>query len=186
MHDLGIELRSAVFYQTANCFFMRKPRPVAAVRDHRVVSVDDADDARDQRNVGSLQARGIAFSIHRLVMMQCVETRFFKTGKESQNRPAVFGMPVDERALIRGERAVLFQDRIGNADLADVVQERRDFDLVRPVFRNIHLARDTQRPLGEPGAVNSGADVLQIEELVKRANQRVAESEMLLFQFLNP
>src|ERR1700733_7657932 len=119
-------------------------------------------------------------------MMKRVKARFFKTRKESQYRPAILRMTIDKRPLIRSEWSVLFQNRIRHANLANVVQERGNLNLIGPILRNIHLARHTQRPLSEPRTVDSGADVFQIEQLVKRANQRVAESEMLLFQFLDP
>src|ERR1700733_771264 len=119
-------------------------------------------------------------------MMKRVKARFFKTRKESQYRPAILRMTIDKRPLIRSEWSVLFQNRIRHANLANVVQERGNLNLIGPILRNIHLARYTQRPLSQPRAVDSCADVFQVEQLVKRANQRVAESEMLLFQFLDP
>src|ERR1700733_5533813 len=121
LNDPGIELRSAVFYQPPNRLFVRQPGPVASIRDHRVIRIDHADDSRNQRNIGSLQSRGIAAAVHGFVMMKGVKTRFFKTRKESQYRPAVLRMTIDKRALIRSERSVLFQNRIRHANLANVV-----------------------------------------------------------------
>ena len=83
------------------------------------------------------------------------------------------------------ERAVLFENRIGHANLADVMQKRGDLNLVGVLFRNVHLARDAKRPLRQPRAVNASVEILQIEQLVERADQRVAEREMLLLQFLD-
>ena len=45
----------------------------------------------------TFQACWITFSVHALVMMQGVKAGFFQAGKQAQNRPTVFRMPVDER-----------------------------------------------------------------------------------------
>ena len=64
--------------------------------------------------------------------------------------------------LFRGERPVLFENGVGNADLADVMQKSGDFDLIQVLFRDVHLSRHAQRPLGQPSAVNPSVDVFQV------------------------
>ena len=51
-------------------------------------------------------------------------------------------------------------------------------------FADIQFSSHSDRPLGQASAVHPRTDVLEIEELVKRADQRVAECEVLLLQLL--
>jgi len=181
----GIKLGSTAANEAGDGFRLGKALTIAAVGDHSVESIDDADDAGDEGNVAALQAGGIAGAIHAFVMVQGVEAGFFESGKEAKDRPAVFGMAIDESAFFGRERSGFFQDGVGDADLADVVEERGDFNLIKALFRDVHFAGDTQRPLREAGAVDSGVDVFQVEHLVEGANQGIAEGEMLLFEFFH-
>ena len=94
-------------------------------------------------------------------------------------------MAVDKNAFLGREWAGFFQNGVRHPNLADIVQQGGDFDLVEALFGDLHLAGYPQRPFGEACAVHSGIDVFQVEHLVKGANQRVAKREMLLFQFLD-
>src|SRR5215470_4510015 len=101
-YDIGIELRAAALDQARNCLCMGYAPAVAAIRDHSIVGIDDGDNSRNQRNVSSLEARRIASAIDALVVMQCVQAGFFEARKQTQNRPAVFRVAVDDRALFPG------------------------------------------------------------------------------------
>ena len=181
----GIKLGSTAANEAGDGFRLGKALTIAAVGDHSVESIDDADDAGDEGNVAALQAGGIAGAIHAFVMVQSVEAGFFKAGKEAKNGQAVLGMAIDESAFFGSERSGFFQDGVGDTDLADVVKERGNLDLIEAIFRDVHLAGDAQCPFSEASAVDSGVDVFQVEHLVKGANQRIAEGEVLLFEFFD-
>src|SRR6266446_3403361 len=94
-------------------------------------------------------------------------------------------MPVDDGALLRGERSGFLENRVGNADLADVMQQRGDFYLVQAVFWDVQFSRHPNRPLCQPSTMDAGAEVLQVKQLVEGADHRVAERGVMLFQFLD-
>src|SRR5580698_4151669 len=94
-------------------------------------------------------------------------------------------MAVDESAFLRREWTGLFQNGVGHSNLTNVMQQRGYLDLIKALFRNLHLTSYSKRPFRQSSAVYPSVDVLQVEHLVEGTHERVAESEMLLFQFLD-
>ena len=104
-------------------------RPLA---DQRVEHVGHRDDARDQRNVVAVQAVRIAGAVVLLVMAE----RDDRAHRQVLRRAALQDVVADARVrahhLLLGlrQRAFLQQDRVGDADLADVVHRRGDLEHV--------------------------------------------------------
>src|SRR6266404_9441914 len=69
LHDAGVKLGSTAAEQARNRFRVWKALPVAAIRDHCIEGVDDANDSRDHGNVVPLQSRWIASSVDALMMV---------------------------------------------------------------------------------------------------------------------
>src|SRR5712691_1702012 len=63
LHDAGVKLGSTAADQARNGFRVRKALAVAAIRDHRIEGVDDANDSRNHGNVVPLQSSWIASSV---------------------------------------------------------------------------------------------------------------------------
>src|SRR5271155_270802 len=85
MQDAWVKLGSSAAEQARNRLGVGKALPVAAIRDHRIESIDDTDDPRNHWNVAALESSRIARSIHALVMVQRIETRFFETREQPQD-----------------------------------------------------------------------------------------------------
>src|ERR1700676_1919320 len=94
-------------------------------------------------------------------------------------------MSINECAFFGSEKSRLLENSVGYANLSNVVEQRRDLNLIHPLFRNLHLAGYAKGPLRQSGAVHAGVDVFQVQHLVKRADQRITKCEMLLLQFLH-
>src|SRR5258708_35896327 len=94
-------------------------------------------------------------------------------------------MTVDQRALLGGEWSLLLQDGVRNSDLANIVQQGRNFDLIHVFFGNVQLSSNPDGPLCKARAMHSGTDVLEVEQLVEGADQGGTKLEVLLFQFFN-
>src|SRR5204862_6230309 len=78
--DLGINLLARLLAQRPACLLMGTPRPIAAVRGHRLVGVTAGDDACAERDVVAGQAIGVSRAIPTLV------TGADKHGYRSQRR----------------------------------------------------------------------------------------------------
>src|SRR5713226_3797238 len=65
------------------------------------------------------------------------------------------------------------------------MQQRGDLYLVQGVFRDVQLSRHPNRPLRQASAVDAGAEVLQVKQLVESADHRVAKGGIVLFKFLD-
>ena len=165
-----IKLSVAGLDQAAHGLFERQALPVGPGRDHGVKGIDHRNDARPNWDLISLQSPRIAGAIVALVVMQYVETCSLETRKEPSHRPAVFGVLLHERVLFYGKTTRLSQDRVGNSDLPDVMEQRGNFNILEDAFFHAELLSDAHGPFGKPGTVVSGVEVLQIQELVEGAD----------------
>src|SRR3989442_11638391 len=93
LYNLGVELSFSTFQQSMDRLAVRKPFSVAAVGNHCIVGINDRDNTGDDGDVVPFQSCGIAGSIEVLVMMQGVQAGLFEPWKQTQNGPAIFGMP---------------------------------------------------------------------------------------------
>src|SRR6266511_599611 len=88
----------------------------------RIEGVDEPDDAGAERNPLATQAIGVTRPIPALMM---VPDDWQQRSRQSE-RPADpltdLGMTAEDRPLLRRQRARLEKDRLGNPDLADIVQ----------------------------------------------------------------
>src|SRR5229473_1772160 len=65
------------------------------------------------------------------------------------------------------------------------MQQRGDLYLVQGVFRDVQLTRHPNGPLRQASAVDAGAEVLQVKQLVEGADHRVTKGGMVFLQFLD-
>ncbi|MNI78124.1 hypothetical protein D3C73_1344730 [compost metagenome] len=72
-------------------------------------------------------------------------------------------MPTHDRQLLIIELALLEQHRIGNGDLAHVVQRRSHFDQLDVVFRQAQLLGDQARHARHPFKVGTGAGITELD-----------------------
>ena len=72
-----------------------------------------------------------------------------------ENRLAEFRMPFDDDPLLGIERARLAQDRVGDPNLADVVQQPGAGQRSQRVVRELHRPPDLYRELRDPQVVTS-------------------------------
>src|SRR5579884_2305324 len=121
----GVKLGSRAALQFRSGGLYRHGLAVGALRGHGIERIDDGEDARTERNIGSGKAIWIAGAIPAFMVRndqrgQGAEgsAKFFK------NAAANFGMLLHYRPLLVGQRAGLVQNGVWNADLADVMQDR--------------------------------------------------------------
>jgi len=183
--DRRVELRAAGFIETADGFFVRQALSIGARRNHRVKGIDYADDAGDYGNFRALEAGGVAFAVEGFVVVKNIERGALKTREHSQDRPAVFGMLFHERVFVCIETVGLAENGVGNADFADVVEKRGYFQIFKLGFLEAKFLSDAHAPLRQTSAVYTSVEVLKIEKLIERADDRIAQRGRLFFQLLD-
>src|SRR5690242_14447871 len=87
LDNLRIELGAGGLAEAADSLFMAHTSAVAAMGNHGIVGVNDANNARHQRYVRAFEVSGIAVAIHAFVVVQSVEAGLFQTGYEAQDGP---------------------------------------------------------------------------------------------------
>ncbi len=156
---IGEEARGRLFGADAGA--------VAAIGDHGVECIHHGDDARTHRYLVSTEPPRVAAAIHLLVVMQREEAGQVQVGKQPQDGPAILGMEVHHRALLRRQRSRLVEDGVGYTDLAEIVEEARHLDVALIRFVEAELDGDAHPPFGEACAVAAGVEVAQVLDLVE-------------------
>ncbi len=122
----GVEVAPALFAHHLHRLLDREGLAVDAVAGERVEDVGDRDDPPLDRDRLALQPARVAAAVPLLLVAERdrgghVEDR---GGGAAHEPVALLGVGLDDRALLGRERAGLEQDRVGDRDLADVVQGR--------------------------------------------------------------
>src|SRR5882724_618112 len=117
--------------------------------------------------------------------MKNIESGALEARKHPQHGPAVFGMLFHQGVFVGVETAWFAQDCIRDADFADVVQESGNFEVLQLGFFEAEFLADAHTPFRKAGAVDAGVEILQIEKLIERADDGIAESGGLLFELFD-
>ena len=131
---VGVELRAGAASQLGQALAVGQRAPVGPLAGHGVVAVDHAHGAGDRAGCLAGQAVGVAPAVEALVVVAhpghelLVEQGAHDLGADA-------GVLAHELPLLRGQRAGLEQHAVGDADLADVVQEGDVLHLVEALRR---------------------------------------------------
>ena len=123
-------------------------------RRHRRERVADREDPGDQRDVLAGEPVEVAVAVPALVVVADPGPDELDVGQVADDRVAQRDVLLDDRVLGVGQLAGLAQDRVGDADLADVVEQPGESGSSR------RAPRSGADPLGEEDAV--AGDVLGV------------------------
>src|SRR5205823_13432534 len=110
---------------------------IDAVARDRVEGVGDGEDARVQIDLRAAAARRVARAVETLVVLGDDARRAREKFDLAENLCAEHGMLAHALPLTLIERRGLAQDRIRNADLTDVVQERAELQRAQSLVRQL-------------------------------------------------
>ena len=160
--EVGVELLAAAAAQLVDALVGGQRVAIRTLERHRVVGVDDAHGAGDERDARALELVGVALAVPALVVVAhaedevLVEQRVDDLGAE--HRVLAHRLP-----LLAVELAGLEQHAVGDADLADVVQEGGLFDLAHELLGPAELLRQEDVVGRDAGGVAEGVVVLGVE-----------------------
>ncbi len=122
-----VEVATALFAHHLHALLDRERLAVHAVAGQRVEHVRDRHDAPLDRDRLALQPARVAGAVPLLLVAERDRRRHVEDrgGRAAHEAVALLGVRLDDRALLRRQRPRLEQDRVGDRDLADVVQRRR-------------------------------------------------------------
>ena len=123
LHHHGIELRAGIVAQVAQDLFLAQAGPIRAIRFQSVVHIGHGKNARVQRNLLPGEAFRIALSVLAFVMVQHDRDQIGKPANGLQDFRAQRDVFVHRPDFFRRELARLIEQRAGDADFADVVEQ---------------------------------------------------------------
>jgi hypothetical protein len=138
---------------------MGHSRPVGAVRCHRIIGVRNVDNPRFDRDSFARLAVGIPAAIP-VLMMQFHRRKIWRQSLHPfQNAAPGPRVLLDQREFFPSETARLLQDTVGNADLANIVQQSANpdsFNLTRiEIERRRRRAREVALAASDSGGKQS-------------------------------
>ena len=157
----GVELGTAAAPDLGDGMLDRERRLVGPSVGHGVERVGDRDDPSRDRDRLATQAGGIAAAVPALVVGERDLGRDLQNRKATftENAPADHGVGLDDLELLRRELARLEQDRVGNPDLADVVQGGRALDHLDQLLVQAQHSREQVRGVRDALGVPVGVVV---------------------------
>lgn len=179
----SIELLAQLGLDDVQRLGSRHARAIGTGACHRIKSVAETHQTGVPGNLGIEQAQGIAPPIGHLVMVMDHADHQFRQGMADQHARAHPWMRLDGRELLVGEPSRLAQDGIGDAHLAQVVQEARHGDAARLARRAARLQGQGVGHARHTPEMSTGVGVARLDH-PRRDQQACQQGLALQGQFL--
>ena len=115
-------MRAAPAVQLPQRLVGRRRDPIRPCSSHRLERIRDGDDSRLARDLLPCEPLRVARAVVALVVVKDPDGLLVQL-RRGQDRVADARVDLDLRALLRRQRSPLGEDGVGDADLADVVEE---------------------------------------------------------------
>ena len=130
LHELWIELPAGTLEQLGQRPFARASRTIDVIGRHRVEGIDDRQHAGGQRNLCAALIRTAARAVEAGSRAADDFQDVFGHAAAGQDLDRHGRVPVHDVDFFRQQAARLMKHLVGDADLADVVKQRGDFEQV--------------------------------------------------------
>ena len=161
----GSNCCAGVLAQLVEGLLHRAGRPVGAAADDGVEGVGERDDAGAERDALALQAVGIAGAVPALVVVADDGREVARHAQRVADALADLGVLAHDPELVLGQRPGLVQDVLGDADLADVVEQRAVGHALQLAVAQAHVGGQAGRAVGQVAAVVLEAEVLGLDRV---------------------
>src|SRR5215467_1137066 len=136
---------------------------IGAVGGDGVDGIGDADDAGHQRNLRGRKAVRVAAAVHMFVVKLDTGKHFLQLRNRAHDVGALNRVLFHQLELFVGERTGLFQYAVVHADLAHVVKQRGNAQLVQIVLGEAQLAADERGVFRDAAGVTAGVRILFVD-----------------------
>ena len=158
-----IEMSASLPFNHATCVRSAARLSVRAIRREHVIGVGDRDNPSLDGYGFTDQAVWIAAAIHALVVIEHSEELTLEVPSPPQDAHANFRVSFHHLPFRSVQRTVLVQDRIGDAELADVVEEAGAGKSSLLGCFHAQFPADLDAELGDPAIVSLGLTVLDLD-----------------------
>ena len=145
VNDIGVELGPCVRSQLLERLVVGTRGGIRSLVDHGVVGVGDRHDPGTDRNLGALESMWVAAAVEALVVMEDHRDRVAEAGRVFEDHLADARVLADRLPLAVGQLGRLVQDVRVNGQLAQVVQQAGDPDLLDLLPGETHLQGEAGR-----------------------------------------
>ncbi len=169
LDDGGIELRPRVVAQLLHRDLERQRAPVGAIGRHRVEGVARRDDPGGERDRVAGEAVRVAAPVPALVRRAHDDADVAQQAADLVEHPlALDRVRAHQRPLRVVQRPRLVDDRVGDDDLADVVQQRAQLGRLAHVLVDAEPLRDLHREPDDVLGVAPGVLVVLLEHVAQQ------------------
>ena len=158
-------------------------RLVRALAHHDLVRVRGRDDVRGQRHGVSGKTVRVSGPVEALVVRLNDRHEVRERLDGGQDRCPERRVGLHDHPLLGGERSRLVEDRVGDPDLADVVQERRELHPADLIRGQLHLDGDDAGESGDPGRMAPRVGIPRVDgggQRLHRGKVELAETSVML------
>src|SRR5690606_25485711 len=163
VHHLGVKMLATLLPQVRH-HLLQGPGPlVGPLARKGVAHVHHREDPRREGDLLALEPPGIAAAVPALVVAVGNIRRLAQVGNGGQHLETVQGVALHDLPLLRRQLAGLQEDGVGDADLADVVEQGAAPHMDQLVIPHPHLTGDGEGVGHHPPAVAFGFLLLEGE-----------------------
>ena len=176
--DLRVPLRSAMRPQLFLHLLGVAGALVELPRRHDLDRVGDGDDAGTEGDLVARETVRVPGTVPAFVMVADDRPGRREQVERLEERVADLRVRLDDRALLLVERPRLEEDTVGDADLADVVEDRAQADRLDLVGPQPQQLGDADGQRGEPLAVTVEGRVARLDRVGEGARERRREQPL--------
>ncbi len=166
--QIGVELGARAALDLGQSRVLAPGPAVGARRGDRVVGVGDRHDPRPERDRLPLEAGRVAAAVEALVVVPDDRERPLEEIQRLDDLHPALRVGADRRELLVGEPPGLAQDRVLDADLADVVNHPGQPQRLDVLLRQIEAGGDGHGDLRDPPRVARRVGVALLEHVDHR------------------
>ncbi len=160
----GVKCVRSVFEHDGEDFFEGKRIAIRALGPKGVKHICNRENARVQGEFLCVQSAPITFAIKALVVGSRVITKIREGGDAAQNLVGEVRMPADGVEFLRGQLSRFLEDGIGNAKLADIVEQAGAAQTLQVLLTEAKEAANVDSGVGNPGGMLVGKGSLGIDD----------------------
>ncbi len=181
-HELRVELYAGEFEQFGDGAFARQRAAINLVAGHRIEGIDDGKNASAKRQLFAAEIVAFATAVEPSASVMNDIEHWRRGRTVAQNFDANAAVILDHQIFVASEFARFEQDAIGNANLANVVQQRGQLDFIAQLIGQLQERGPGRTTHGDSQAVRGRRGMFRPQCRKQAATQAQANLNQLVFE----